>query len=942
MRLRRPTVVAGVILAATFAGAIRAAATPGERIPPDPAIVQGSLPNGIRYYLQRNSRPDKRAELRLVVDAGSVEEDNDQRGVAHLIEHLCFRGTKHFPQSSLVHYLQSVGSDFGPHVNATTSFDETVYRLSVPTDSGDALATGLQILRDWAGDVAFEPADIDKERQVVIEEWRLRLGANQRLFEKALPVVFKGSRYADRLPMATRDAIEHVSPEAIRRFYRDWYRPDNLAVVVVGDIDVQTIAARLRDLFGNLPAPAHPRPKPDLAVPVGSGVLCSVADDPEMGSNIVRIALPRPTEAAVTVADYNRRLANALAVQALNVRLSALRERVPSPYLFAQASLGISQARARTELTLLALVDNGGIAAGLTALIEASERVTRFGFTAQEFEREKRTRLKAVEDEYAEREKRESEELADACVASFLRGEPNAGPEWSYAHLRAALGGLALEEFNAACRRLVESPGILVRVETPQRGGVAAIGASELEAIVARAKAAPLEPDRDRAAPASLMPQLPSPGTVVGRKTIDGIGVTELLLANGVRVVLKPSTFKQDEIIFSAYRPGGLSSLPEGSDLAGMFAPGYVGEAGLGHFSKTDLLTLLAGKRAAVGLRIDLCTDLIRGQCSITDLETALQLIHLSFGEPRRDENVFKTVVAMSATFETNVLLSPVLSFINDTIDLRYNHHPRVPRLVQSEAAWKTLTVDKANDAYRQRFGTAGGFTFIFAGSFTLDQIEPLVTRYLGSLPAATGPQVWHDLGIRQIAGPVSQTIQRGTDPKALALLYYDRDARWTLRDTHLMWSLGNILQRDLLDKLRIEQGSLYTLKVSSTLEKIPYAHYTLEVALPCAPGNTETVALALDAEIERLRKEGPSAGEIQKEVESQKEALEKQAENNGDWLWKLELIYKYDEGFGRLTTPQAMVELLTADNLRAAAHEYWRTDRWVRFELRPKASASP
>ncbi len=715
-----------------------------------------------------------------------------------------------------------------------------------------------------------------------------------------------------------------------------------MAVIVIGDVDIQKIEARLRDLFGDLQAPAQPRAKPDLAVPGAIGILCSAANDPEMGSNVVRVSFPRPTEAAVTVADYNRRLANALAVQALNARLSTLRERSPSPFLFAQATFGVSQARARTELTLLALVGNGGVSAGLAALIEESERVRRFGFTAQEFGREKRTLLKAVEEEYTEREKRESEGLADACVASFLRGEPNAGPEWSYTHSKAALGGLTLDEFNAACRRLCESPGILVRVETPLKSGVAAIAVNELEEIVARAKAAPIEAYRDKAAPNSLMTELPSPGAISGRKTIDGIGVTELMLSNGVRVVLKPSTFKKDEIIYSAYRPGGLSSLPEAYDLAALFASGYVGEAGLGSFSKTDLQKLMAGKRAMVGLRIDPCVDLIRGQCSVADLETALQLVHLSFGEPRRDENAFKTVVAMNNAFETNVLLSPVLSFINDTIDFRYNHHPRVQRLVQPEAAWKALTVDKVIEAYGRRFGTAGGFTFVFVGSFTLDQIEPLVTRYLGSLPAGTSPQASHDLGIRQIAGPVSQIIERGTDPKALLLCYYDREAKWTLRDTHLVWSLGNILQRDLIDKLRIEQGSLYTLKVASTLEQIPYAHYTLEVALPCAPGNTETVAEALDAEIERIRNDGPSAEEIQKEVESQKEALEKQAENNGDWLWKLELIYKYDEGFGRLTTPNAMVELLTAENLRRAAREYWRTDKWIRFELHPKKSASP
>lgn len=931
-----------VTIAWAVAGPLRAAAPADERIPADPAITQGRLENGLCYYVQHNGRPEKRVELRLVVNAGSVEEDDDQQGVAHLVEHLCFRGTRHFPQSSLVHYLQSVGSDFGPHVNGTTTFDETVYRLSIPTDKSEALSTGLQILRDWAGEVSFESADVDKERQVVVEEWRVGLGANQRLFERALPVVFKGSRYATRPPIGKKDVVEHVAVETIRRFYRDWYRPDNMAVVVVGDIDCQKIEAALRGLFGDLAAPAHPRPKPDLSVPVGDGVICATATDPEMGSNIVRVSFPRATGTVDTTAAFRRRLTETLGVRGLNERLSGRREHAPAPFLFSQASLGVTQARARSELLLLALVGGDGVATGLEALTEESERLRRFGFTAEELAREKRALFKAVEVQYAEREKRESEALAEACVAAFLRGEPNSAPDWSYLHSKTILNELGLDEFNSVCRALFDTPATIVRAETRQKAGTSSVAEDDLRQTVTRVRASRIEPYRERATAASLMAQLPAPGRVIGRRAIDGTGVTELVLANGVRVVLKPSTFKRDEVMFSAYRPGGLSAMAEGDDLAARFAPGYLGEAGLGAFSKTELQRLLAGKQALVGVRIDPFVDLIRGQCSAADLETALQLIHLSFGPLRRDENVFKTVVAMNNTFETNVFLSPVLSFIDETIDLRYNHHPRVARLVQPAAAWKALTVDKVIEAYRQRFGTVGGFTFFFVGSFTTDQIEPLVARYLGSLPPGVGAQEWHDLGIRQIAGPVSQTIERGTDPKALLLVYYDRDAQWTLRDTHLVWSLGNILQRDLIDKLRIDQANLYTLKVSSTLEKIPYAHYTLEVALPCAPGNTAAEAKALDAEIERIRRDGPSAGEIQKEVESQKEALEKQAENNGDWLWKLELIYKYDEGFGRLTAPNAMVELLTPENLRAAAREYWRTDRSVQFELRPKAPNPP
>jgi zinc protease len=911
-------------------------------VPLDAGVLHGRLANGLTYYIQRNAKPEKRLELRLIVNAGSAVEDDDQRGVAHLIEHLCFRSTKHFPNAALVRTLQSLGSDFGPHVNAQTSFDETVYRLSIPSDSTEAVNNGLQMLRDWAGDVDFSREEIDKERRVVIEEWRLRLGASQRLLDQALPVLFKGSRYAERLPIGKKEVVENASVETIQRYYARWYRPDNLAVVVVGDVDAKQIEDRLRGLFGDLAAATSFGPAVDLSVPTTDGWSFSAASDAEMGSHIIRVSFPRPTEPVRTVRAYRDRLAESVVVQAFNGRLAALREQSPAPYQFAQASDGVSLGRVRSELLFLALVGEGGVPAGLNALVTESERVRRHGLTAAELVREKSALRKNVEEQFAEREKRESSALADAYVGNFLRQEPAPSPEWAHDRSNEAIEQITLDEVNQAARRLLGSRSTLVRVETPQKPGGATVSVGDLQKVVAQAQAAPIEPYREKAAPTTLLPQLPTPGEISTRKTIDAIGVTELTLANGVRVVLKPSAFKQDEIVFSAYRPGGLSALPAELDLAGRFLPGYFGEAGLGAFSKTDLQKLLAGKKVGLMLRLDPFVDLIKGGCSAADLETALQLLHLALGEPRRDPAAFQTVLDLNHTFETNVVLNPALSFVNDTIGLRFNEHPRAGRLVQSEQAWKDLTLDKVLEVHRRRFGTAGGFTFIFAGSFKADAIELLLARYLGSLPAGAGPHAWQDLGLRQIPGPFQRTIERGVDPKALLLFYDDEEAAWSLRETHLVWSLGNILQRSLLDKLRIEQSNVYTLKVVSTLEMIPYGHYTLEVALPCAPAKAADLAKALDTEIERIRASGPTVDEIQKEVESQKRTLEKEAENNADWLWKLELVYKYNEGFGRLASPTDLIDLVTPDNLHAAARKYWRTDKWVRFDLRAKTPAAP
>lgn len=926
-------ILAGLLLA--FTAALAAA----EPVPLDPAVIHGRLDNGLRYYVQSNPRPEKRVELRLAVDAGSALEDDDQRGVAHLIEHLAFRGTANFPRASLIGYLQTLGSDFGPHVNAQTSFDETIYRLSVPADTADALENGLRILRDWAGAVDFTAEEVQKERQIVIEEWRMRLGPGQRLLDQALPVLFKDSRYAERLPIGKKETVESAPVETIRRFYTDWYRPEHLTVVIVGAVDAAAVAERIRALFADLPVPSAPRPRPDLSAPAPDGWAYSAATDPEFGSRIVRVAFPRPTAPVATSADFDRRLAEALVVQALNARLSARREQPPAPYQLAQASDGISLARARTELLLLALVGDGGVPAGLTALVTESERLRRHGLTEAEFQREKSNLLKSAETRHAERDKRESDALADAWVWHSLRGEPVPPPDWAYARTQATLQQLTLAEVNATATRLLAGPGALVRVETPAKAGNPAPQPAELAQLVAGIVNSPIEPWQERTGPASLLPRLPTPGTVTARKTWPAIGVTELTFANGVRAVLKPSTFKQDELLFSAFRPGGLSALPAELDLAGRFFTGYVGEAGLGPFTKSDLQRLLAGRKAGFMFRLDPYLDLIRGGGSAADLETTLQLVHLAFSEPRRDEAVYQNVLALNRTFETNVVLNPALAFINDTLGWRYGDHPRAVRLVQSEAAWRDLTLDQVLAARRQRFSSANGFTFFFTGSFTVEQAEPLLARYLGSLPSDGATHAWHDLGVRQVEGPLVQISARGTDPKALVLLCDAQPADWNTRDTHLLWSLGNILQRTLLDKLRLEQGSVYTLKVGSTLEKIPYPHYSLEIALPCVPAQAAAMVAGVNTEIERLRTEGPTGDEIQKEIENQKRALETQAQNNGDWLWKLELIYKYDEGFGRLEQPAALLELVTADNLRAAAHRFWRTDHWLHFELQPQSA---
>lgn len=912
---------------------------PGSRIPLDPQVVHGRLPNGLVYFIRHNATPKGQAELRLVINAGSVEEDDDQRGLAHVIEHLCFRSTHHFPNSEIVHFLQSLGSKFGADINGRTGFDDTRFRLSVPTGKPGALKEGLLMLRDWAGDVNFDQADVDKVRKVVTEEWRLGRGPAQRMMQKEAPVFFQGSRYAARLPIGRKAVIEGAPISAITRFYHDWYRPDNMALVIVGDVDPAAIRAQITSLFGDLKNPEPERAKPDLTVPLPRAAVCSSVSDPEMGYTAVRVWYPQTTRPERTVADLRRRLARQLVLQALNLRLAELSEQDPAPCELAQASFGLSPARSLSVGTLVAIVRNGAVPAGLQALIQEADRADRRGFTEAEFERSKAALLKTVDEQYAERDHRQSATLAAIYVAGYLHAEPAPGAQWDYDTSRALVATLNLGDMNAADRSLFGNKGLIVSVESPQAAGTATLSSPQLAQIVAKAEATPLAAVQERRLPKTLMPVPPAPGRIVSRHVIASIGVTELTLANGVRVVLKPSTFKQDEIVFSAFRPGGLSALPQSLVLAGECAPGYVSKAGLGRYSATDLRKMLAGKALAVAMLMTPYLDEFRGRCTTPDLETTLQLIHMSFDRLRRDPGAYASILDLNHSFEANVLMNPTLSFLNEALDLRYGHNPRAPHLVQPAGAWKALTLGKVLEAYHDRFGTADGFTFIFVGSFKAAAIEPLLARYLGSLPGGSGKARARDVGIRQIPGPFAKTIRRGSEPKAMVVLDYDHPvSRWSSHQSHILWSLGNILQRTLIDRLRIDQGSVYTLKVKSTLEKIPYRHYTLELAAPCAPGHTAGVIKTVDAVIRRLQTQGPTPAEIEKEVAAQTHDLRVQAEENGAWLTKLELICKYDKSFERLERPDALVKLVTRDHLRHAAATYLSTDRWVCFKLEPKS----
>ncbi|UCH11016.1 MAG: insulinase family protein, partial [Fidelibacterota bacterium] len=528
----------------------------GAVVPPDPEVTRGEFANGVRYYIRTNRKPEKRAQLWLALNAGSVQEDEDQRGLAHFAEHMAFNGTEHFAKQELIDYMESIGMRFGPEVNAFTGFDETVYILQVPTDSIHMVEQGFQILEDWAHLVSFEGEEIDKERGVVVEEWRLGRGAQSRMFDKQLPILFKDSRYADRLPIGKKEIIETCTYETLRRYYREWYRPDLMAVVAVGDFDADWILSLMEKHFAAIPEREDPRPREVFPVPDHEEALFAIATDPEASHTRVGLYFKHELAPEVTQGDWRQLLIRDMYNQMLNGRLSELAQQADPPFLYGYSGKG-RFVRSKEVYFLGAGVKEDGIERGLEALLEEATRVRRFGFTQSELDRAKEWLLRGFENSYKERDKTESEAYVWDYIEHYLTGSFMMGTEKEYELSKRLVPGITLEEVNSLASRWITDHNRVVMVNAPEKEGVAIPSEEQLQAVFTAVEEKEIRAYEDRITDEPLVDPVPEATKIKGRKTYEDLGVTEWTLANGVRVILKPTDFKNDEILFYAYSPGG-------------------------------------------------------------------------------------------------------------------------------------------------------------------------------------------------------------------------------------------------------------------------------------------------------------------------------------------------------------------------------------------------
>jgi zinc protease len=949
----RRLLATGALLAAAFAprlpaqdarpvaDTVRAASEPLEApLPIDPSVRVGRLSNGLRYYVRENSRPARRAELRLAVDAGSVLEDEDQRGLAHFVEHMAFNGTRSFEKQELVDYLERVGMRFGPEINAYTSFDETVYQLRVPTDSADVLDTGLRILLEWAGAIAFDSAEVERERGVVLEEWRLGRGASSRVRDRQFPVLFHGSRYAERLPIGDPEVLRGFEHGTLRRFYREWYRPDLMAVVAVGDFDGEEIEARIRELFGELRGPHDPRSRPGFDVPEHAGTLVSSVADPELTLASVAVVWKLPPSPQGTHADYRRALIEASWGSMMNFRFFEITQSsADPPFLSAGGGKG-SLVRGADAFQLGAAAQPDRIGPALERLLVEARRLDAWGFTEDELERQKADMLRAYERAFEEREKSESSGHADEYVRAFLEDEPIPGIAYEYALVRRFLPEIGLEEVNRLGKDWIRDRDRVILASVPGEPAVDEVPEEALLAAFARAGTGPVEPWEEGPGEAPLLAGLPSPGAVVSEARVEAVGVTEWRLSNGARVLLKPTDFKQDQVLFSAYAPGGTSLAPDSSFISATWASSIVSAGGAGGFGAVDLQKQLAGKAVSASPFIGELEAGIGGSASPRDLETLLQLVHLYITEPRRDTVAYGSLMSRLETVLANRGASPEATWSDTMVVLLADHHPR--RRPPTTEQLREVDLDEALAFYRERFAGVGDFTFTFVGSFAPEDLRPLVERYLASLPAGEAGDGWRDAGVRPPDGVIRRIVRKGVESKALTAIVFAGPFDYSREEAFLLSSTADVLDIMLREVLREELSGTYGASVDATPRKQPVGQYGVRVSFGTDPERLDELTAAAFVLIDSLSAHGASPDNLAKVKETLRRERETDLRDNGFWLSAITTYDRYGQDLALIVAYDELVAGLTGERIGAAARRYLRPDRYVQVSLLPEAEGGP
>ena len=880
-------------------------------------VKKGVLPNGLTYYIKKHGKPEKRALLWLAVNAGSMLEDDDQTGLAHFDEHMSFNGTKRFPKQQIIDYLQSIGMRFGADLNAYTNQDETVYQLEVPTEP-QFIGKGLDILRDWAGDATYDDKEVKSESGVVLEEWRLGRSAQRRLYDKHQKVLMKGTRYGIRDTIGNPETLKKADRAALYRFYKDWYRPDNMAVVIVGDFDPVEVEKAVVARFSDLQPPVKERAKVTGGLPKAEGTRISIESDKELAQPEIAIHSFIAHRPKATLVDLRRIVLEQVYQTVINQRYAVLRRRPDAPFMSAFTAVD-GENRETDDFVRSATVKNGKVEEALRTLLTEALRVERHGITQRELDRAK-VELGRSFDEIVERYPTlDSRDVVAELVRNFLDKEFVILPEEERDLSKKALAAVTVEDINADLRTFggAENRAIEVSLPTTEKP----ITEDRVKAIITEVEKSDIPAWEEKAIPTALMTTLPKPGKITKEKTFEKIGVYQWTLSNGATVVIKPSDFEKDAVSFVADSPGGTALASDAAYRDARFATTIAQLGGVGEFDADTLTKVLAGKEASMGATMSETSEGLNGSASTKDVETMLQLAYLRVTAPRKDEEQFKQWQLNGAEALANQERSPQFQYFKQTASDEYKNNIR--RTLPSPEDYAKANLDKALAFYKTRFSDVSDWNFVIVGDVDLAKLRPLVETYLASLPGKGRKDRTKDLGIRKVPGIVKKEYDLGVEPKATVRIDFHGADTWSSDKERDAYTLAQVLSNLLREELREEKGGVYGVGAFGNVQREPFQERAFGISFGCAPERVDELVKALNEVVAKVMKDGVDNDHLEKIKQIYTRGRETELRTNRFWSQRLTSAFRFKDDPDDITDTTKTLARMTSDHVKAAAKHF-------------------
>lgn len=922
------------LLLATFC-AFGQTHNPNDKLPLDPLITTGKLPCGLTYFIQHNEKPENRAVFFLAVDAGAVLETDEEAGLAHFTEHLGFNGTKQFPGNSLVDKLEQKGIYFGGDINASTGYDATMYYVVLPTDDSTMFDMGLQILDGWAFGMLMTDSEIDKERGVIIEEWRTYLGADERLQRKTMPILLKGSRYPHHDVIGTLENLQNFKYETVRGFYKKWYRPENMAIVVVGDIDVADMEKRIKDFFTMNDKPATAFERPIKSIPDNVEPLIAIATDPEATETTVELNYKHAPTPDQTYADFRENIKRSLYSRMLKARIDELGKKKNSPFNYGYSYFGSYWSEANAAFSHYYETKDGKGLTTLELLLTELRRVQQHGFTATELTRAKDALLTDYEDQAKEVGKMASQWRCYSIASYFLEeGTSLTSDSLDVVLAKEYLPGITLDEINAISKEWIHDDNITIAITMPETKGVKVPTEKQVLDLLNKCKKLNTAPYVDAVNELPFLVKEPKAGKVTTKTHNDKYDCTELTLSNGVKVFLKKTDFQNDEIQLLAYSQGGASLYPDNQVLNANNASRVIGDCGIGNYSPTDLDKFKKGKSFSVRPFINSLSEGISGYSTVRDVEYMLQNLYMVFEAPRKDAEVFERKCTEWRDQAKLIPNSPDYQFSITFYNDRYPNNKRGYAML-TEKMISQLKLDEMYRIYKERFTNAADFTFAVVGNIDEATLIPMIEKYIGGLPASDKREKYEDRTPEFAKGQIHDVFKMGMADKAKVGIATRLPFEYSDRNAMAVQILNGIVDIKLTEVIREKMSGTYGTYFSLSASRDPRPLASMYIQMGCEPDRVEELTNAIWAEIDKIMQNGPEQVDLDKVKEQLVRNYEVSMKLNYTWTYGIVFEKVYEDPFYSLDEYKKLVNSFTLDDIQQIAR-YMRHDEFVRCVLLP------